>query len=407
MTTRVLWCVLATLFAIACGDDSASPSDAGDTDSGTDAGGTMLPPVNFAISARISGTPQTGLLSFVETLDADTEVDPTIGLEVPGGGIAVPGPTPGTFFTTNGQAPVVTRWRISEDRVLRQDGEISFAGSSVDASRASPANLVFTSPTRGYVLDTLSRRMVLWNPEEMVIDRTESLDQLDLPGWIPLVNRGVRRGNDLVIPVTYASFSGSINELSRVLVIDTEAEAISQVIDVDCEGVTYARVLDDGTIYVASDTASVTNRLAGLSAGEECYVRFDPGSYDIAERVLFSERTGGVPSAAMFGGTGTVVFTRVLDESLVPDGTLTIGELNGTSMWRWGRFDLAGDEDAEVFTDLEPFSTSQITFTIDDTAYVVAPGADFSGGRLFDVSGDRPVRAIQTAGIILNGFRLR
>ncbi|MEM9192874.1 MAG: hypothetical protein AAGF12_27110 [Myxococcota bacterium] len=389
------------LLVVGCGDDS----DPATADAGID--GSNGPSPTLALSTVIPGTPRTGSLLFVDSFGAGTEVDQSMGLEIPGGGIAVAGPTPGTFFTTNGQAPVITRWRFAEDGTVMQDGELSFAGFSVDASRAGAGNFVFTSPTRGYILDTLSLEMVLWNPEAMVIDGSQSLDALGISGWFGLANRGVLRGTDYVVPVAYAQFTGSINELSRLLVLDINSETISRTVDIDCEGVTYVRVLEDGTLYAASDTASVTNRLAGLSDGEECYVRMGPGSYDIAERVLFSSRTGGTDAAGMFGGEGTEVFIRVLDSSLVPTQPSSVGQLNSTRMWRWARLDLAGTEDAIGFPDLEPFSTSQVTFTIDDTIWVVAPGADFSGGRLFDVSGERPVGGIAASGLIVNGFRPR
>ncbi|MEO0606427.1 MAG: hypothetical protein AAF211_33680 [Myxococcota bacterium] len=363
----------------------------------------------FGASALIPGEVRTSFLAFGETLTDELETDLSETLEIPSAGLAIAGPELGTFFLVDGQAPVASRWEIGDDGEPRPTGEISFANISPSANSARPANFVYASPTKAYVLDTLVGEMAIWNPADLSIVGTVDIEEeLEGDGFIAGVGaRPVERDGEIVVPISFFTFTGIIGPTSRLLFIDPTTDSVREVVDIDCASVSHVIVADDGTLYAGSDAASITNRLGGLSNGEECFVRIDPGSYEIAERTLISERTGGVPAGGMFLSSGTLAYVRVLDESLVPEGKATIGELNSTPMWHWGRLDLAGTDDAVVFDERDPVSQSNLSFLVDGRSWAVEPGADFASGRLVDLSGEAPASGAELPGIVLNAFRIR
>lgn len=363
----------------------------------------------YGLSALIPGDVRTSYLAFVDRLDADLEIDLSDTLEIPNAGLAIAAPEPDRFFLIDGQAPQVSRWTLGEDGTPNLMGQLSFAQISPSANSARPANFAYTAPTRGYVFDTLIEDLVLWNPQDLAIEGVVSLEEeIDFGGFFASVgSRTVWRGDELVVPMTSFMFTGSIGPTSRLLFIDSATDAVSQVVEIGCAGVSHVIVTEDGTLYAGSDSSSITNRLAELSDGDECIVRIPPGSYEIEERTLIAERTGGVPAGGLYPSSGTYAYMRVLDESLVPDGPSTIGELNGTPLWHWGRIDLAGTEDVEVFTDRDPVAQSPLAFVVDDVTWAVEPGADLASGRLVDLSGEEPVSGVELRGIVLNAFRIR
>lgn len=394
--------ILVALLALACSGADPAP------DSGVDGGEPDPGEPLLAVSVRVPGVTQTAFVAFVPSLDADVEVDLAETLEVPSGGIAIGGIVPSELYLIDGDAPRMTRWRVGPDGTPSMTGELSFANVSPSASGASVNTFVFASPDRGYVFDTIILDMVLWDPTDLEIDGTVSIEELAIPGLIPLVGgRTVVRDGEIVVPVIYANFGGVIGPESRLVFLDPATDRITRIVEVPCASVSHLLLLEDGTIYGASDSSSVTNRIAELSNGTECIVRVDPGTYEVAEQTLITDRTDGVPAGGMYLASGTDIWMRVLDETLVPRGTLSIGELNGTEMWHWGRFDLRGDDLAMVLRERDPIAQSNLSFLIDGRMYSVATAADFSGGALTDMTGDEPLTGLGLPGIIVNAFRLR
>ncbi|MEM7604623.1 MAG: hypothetical protein AAF411_04635 [Myxococcota bacterium] len=391
--------LIGLLLLLGCGDDDAM------TDAALDAPTSDAP--IFGVSVVTAASPQTAFLAFVSAIDGSVELDVTNAIEIPGAGVAVAGPNPGEFFTTSGDAPILTRWTIDAAGQPTPSGEISFERFSTSATRARPANVIFPSPTRGYVLDTLTRRMVRWNPQELLIEDSVSLEALELSGFIPLVDRAVTREGLIVVPVTYVQFSGTIGPQSRLLVIDPASDSIERVVDIDCAAVSHLFVEPDGTLYAASDSASITNRLGGLSDGDECIVRFDAGSFEASERTLFSEALGGQQGGGLYQAVGGFAFARVLDETLAPSEPMAIGEINATPLFRWARIGLGSAVSPVFFWDMTPIAQSSATFVVDGRSWGLAPGRDFAGGRLVDLSGDEPVEGLAVDGIVVNVFRLR
>ncbi|MEM6926917.1 MAG: hypothetical protein AAF602_08325 [Myxococcota bacterium] len=343
----------------------------------------------FGASTLIPGEVRTSFLAFGDTLTDELETELGETLEIPSAGLAIAGPELGTFFLIDGQAPVASRWEIGANGEPTPTGEISFANISPSANQARPANFVYASPTKGYVFDTLSGEMAIWNPSDLSIVGTVDIEEeLESDGFFASVgSRPVVRDGEIVMPITFFNLTGTIGPMSRLLFVDPTIDAITRIVEIDCAAVSHVIVTEDGTIYAGSDASSITNRFGGLSNGEECFVRIEPGTYEIAERTLISERTGGVPAGGMFLSSGTFAYVRVLDESLVPEGDLTIGQLNSTPMWYWGRLDLSGTDDAEVFDAREPVSQSNLSFLVDGEAWAVEPGADFGSGRLVNLTG--------------------
>ena len=403
---RIRRCLLASvglLSLVACGGSDTSP-EPGDTFGADD-------PV-YAVSFRIAGTsgaPVSGFAALVDSLDADTELDLGRSIEIPNGGLAVGPGRGGSIFLVDGATPLLEKVELLPDGSVEPRGVLSTQAFSISSNGVSAGNFIFLSETKAYVIDTLAFLIIIWNPESLEITGTIDFSGARASGSVGFVsNRSVRRDNELVFALS--RIAGSTFEPHSALVfVDVENDSINRIVELpECAAVSDLMIVDEGSIYAASDIASVFNRLSGRNDDTtECFVRIPPGTYDVEDYTVFSERTGGRLAGTMLQLSDTRAYVRVLDESLLPSGIVDITDVNGALARTWGILDFAGDAPLDVLSDLDLKAGSTNPFIIDGAFWATESNDGFANSNLVDLSKETPVPGLTSPGTIINAFRVR
>lgn len=363
----------------------------------------------FAVSVRIPGTPVAGFVGLVDSLEAGQTLDLDEAIEIPNGGVAVGPEGGGSIFLVDGATPRLERIDVLPDGTLERQGVISTQRFSVTSAGVAAGNLLFVSETKALVIDTLAFLIIVWNPETLEIANTIDFREAQVPGTLSVIgNTSVRRGNELVFALSLIADS-TFKPDSALVFVDLETDTINQVVEIpDCSAVSDLLIASDGSLYAASDVASVFNRLAGRNNDTtECFVRVPPGTYDLEDYTLFSDRTGGLLAGTMLQLSDTRAYVRVLDESRLPTNILDIPDVNGASAWSWGIIDLSGGAPFQSLSELGLKSGSTNPFTIDGAFWATESANGLETSNLVNLSGETPTPGLTSTGIILNAFRVR
>ena len=400
---------------ISCGGSGGSGgSEASDGPDGSDASTEPGDAVGadrpvYAVSFRIVGIPVSGFVALVDSLDANAEVDLGRSIEIPNGGLAVGPERGGSIFLVDGATPRLEKVELLPDGSVESRGVISTQAFSISSSGVSAGNFVFLSETKAYVIDTLALLIIVWNPESLEILGTIDFSDARVAGSLGLVgNRSIRRDNELVFALS--RIAGSTFEPDSALVfVDVENDSINRIVELpDCAAVSDLMITDDGSIYAASDVASVFNRLSGRNDDTtECFVRIPTGTYDVENYTVFSQRTDGRLAGTMLQLSDTRAYVRVLDESLLPSGVVDISQINGALAWTWGILDFERNGPLDVLSDLELKAGSTNPFIIDGAFWATESNDGFESSNLVDLSGETPSPGLTSPGSIINAFRVR
>ncbi len=377
-----------------------------------DAGGNPQRPTGealYAVSIRIPGTPIEAAAVLLEGLDADVVPDLPTALDVPNAGSAVGTNGEGRIYVADGATPQLTEFELGENGSLKQGRTLSLQAFVASASGVAAGNFVFSSPTKAFVIDTLGRTIVTWNPATMEITNTVDIGQIAVSGQIPVIaGRPVARDGEVVVALAYIELPSAFAPDSKLMFIDPASETVTQLVTVsDCAGVSDILVDENGDLYIASDVAAVFNRLSGLSSGTECVGRVPAGSYAVEDRTPFGQFTEGADGGSLMQQQGTHAYTRILDESLLPSDPGDISDYNGTAAWRWGRLDTSGKEPFELIGDLPPQSGSSRSFMIDGAIWATESTPMLERTALYDMSTESLQPGVSVPGIVMNAFRVR
>lgn len=366
------------------------------------------------LSARVStGSELASSAVIVDSLDAGTEADFQTSIEIPNGGIAVGPPAKQVLYAVDGSVPELTEFRLQPDGSFEEGETLSFVNFSLTTQRVAPANFIFVSDTKAYSIDTLSELIIIWDPAEMAITGTIDLSAIGIPGEVPLVgDREVERDGELVIPIEYLGLgedgqTGFAPE-SVLVFVDPATDTVDRVVRIEeCGSVGSLFLNAQGDIYGASSFVGITTRVVGDRGGPECVFRIPAGTYDVEDRTLITERTGGLFAGSMFRSRDTLTYFRVLDESLLPERTATAGEVSSARAWVWGLLDVATDEPIQLISELGINGAVTAGFEIDGETWITESEEGFAGASLINISEESPRRGIFVNALIRNAFRLR
>ena len=311
-------------------------------------------------------------------------------------------------FVSSGEAPLVSRFRVSDALELVDDGSISFANYVGDANFY---NQEVVSATKAYL--TGENEFVIWNPSTLEITGTLPFPELParkgIEAFIALDRGGVVRGDRMYVAVSWSD-PQNLNMLadSRILVIDVERDQIAEVLEAPCPDLNVADSDEQGNLYFSNWVyAPGATLLYGDSRA--CVVRIPAGSEALDGWSLnYADVTGREGAALGYLGEGQWLYSSFLGDPAAYDPQ--------TDDW----FDwLFGDtwqlevldpvrRTSRVVADLPKNGGGYYTARFGDRTHVLIPGDAYSTTSIHALAADGSVtHEIDTVGWATRMFELR
>lgn len=382
------------------------------TDPGT--GGAGPSAELFAIGSVFS-TPgeRASFLTLLSSLDpSDEELDLSNAYEFPGNSDFWA--LGGYVYTTSGEAPTITRNRVSATGELEEDVVLSFGRFGVP-STAFWANLL-VDENRAFIANGISE-FVAWNPSTMEILGTVTLPELEnrdgLRPTFGTADRGsVIQDGKLFQPVAWTDLAFARRDPSSViLVIDIERQEFIDTIEAPCPGLAYGSVDDEGNVYFSPWWHGVGATLV-LDAAQTCTVVVDPATLTVSEVLNFSDLAEGRQGTGMRHiGNGNLVFTAFHEEEVDVEAAIEQGDpfsILETTNWRLWRYDRESGT-ASVIEDVPSNNGGIYWFEIDGISHALVPTGFYSDTAVyrFDPDGDGAEVLFDYPGWALRLFRVR
>ncbi|MEM7138018.1 MAG: hypothetical protein AAF500_15665 [Myxococcota bacterium] len=387
--------VLYLTLAVVAGCGGSSASDGGQGGAGGQAG---VEDTLYAVCGLFF-TPQglAGFMGVVPDLLPETTFSLSEAAELTNGAsCAAPGNS-NRIYVTNTERGVIERYLVEDDGLIVLDDEVSLTSLGINAPTGlDPLHLV--SPSRGYLIDQATVTVVQWDPEDMVITGSFSVEGALKDGLRHAFNYVARDGDRMIMPVRYFRSDDTAEPVSLAIVIDTTDDSVTYAEDTRCGNLAFTASASNGDMYFAShpgSAAALVTGQAGQPASSPCLLRirsganeFDPGFY-----VELNELTGGRPTGTLLQGTGDTLYVLAYDEEVIPltDSIINAGAqtvINQRS-WRFWALDVSGDVSSAAEVDFAPTIGLSTGFSVDQPEgaipYVVTVAADFSSGTLIDI----------------------
>lgn len=304
-------------------------------------------------------------------------------------------------FVTDGEAPVLTRYAVSDDGVLVEDGRLSFANYAVTS--VSGSNTLIVDETKAYVVVTAERQVIVWNPTTLAITGTFDLPELPNRGALRLVGPSVNRasavrGDRAYLAFYWADFTDySMADDSVVVVVDTATDTVAESIAVPCPEINFASVDEaNDRVYFSNWGFSAVN--TAFHAGPHaCAVRLDDGAtaLDPSFQLTFSDVTGGREGATLrVLDDGKVLLTVFHPE--IYDAPPTAEQIADGASWHLWSIDLATNE-AAPFGDLGYHSFGVNGARVGDETLLFLPSADWASTTTYALADDGTTEARWTS----------
>ena len=377
-----------------------------------DAGSSGNPEATFLLGTRVwDDTSTTSYFHLVSSIEAGVAVNEDQALEVPGSAklFAIEGA--GWFAIGNGEAPIITRYTISDQGRLVEAGSLSLLNYGVERLWET---LYVVSPTKMYYPDREGQRLIIIDPSAMEITGEVDLGETGRAGFLSVFSYAhLERGSDILFSVAWIDWNETDSILGEtgLVALDTETDTVSRFdVDSRCGGITTPVEMSSGAVYfVSSALAAAAHRLDRLPT-PPCALRvraeddaFDPDYHERLEGL-----TGNALAGEPVPGGESTIFLRAFDESLgnVADGALT-WELTSQSAWRWLRW-TPGTAELSPVAALEPSTADVLWFRVAGKVYGTETTADYSETTLIELTAaGGPRRALTAPGFLHGVAKIR
>lgn len=352
---------------------------------------------------------QSTYVSLLRSLDSQ-EIDPAKAREF--AGWADMWVHDGKVFMTDGEAPELTRYSVTQTGSLVEEGRLSFQNYGTDTAAFWRNRFVASDKAYLFVMD--ERRIVVWDPSAMRISRTFDLPELaDRGAHTPYVtiDRGaIVRGNRLYATVGWGDWDNySLANDSVILVIDTEHDEVVDVLAVPCPDLNVASMDDRGDIYFSNWVYGIGPSLFEAGAAT-CAVRVKAGenTLDDSWSLAFAEVTGGRQAAALRligGGKALISVFHHERVEITPEADRWM--IADSANWRSWTLDVDTLEAAEL-DGLDWHAGGFYASRIDGRNHVFIPSADYSSTKGFELFPSGAVEPRWTAtGWVTRLFKVR
>lgn len=268
----------------------------------------------------------------------------------------------GYLVVGNSDGPTLTRYDLGAGNTLIPGPSLSIGGFGLTSGFRRPGLVPILSNDKAYFLDDSSLQGIVWNPADMTVTSSFSLEEAE-----PVAERSlefgenaVLRGELLYVPANYRTGDDGEAGTALVVIIDTRTDRLLKVVEDDrCGNTLHAVLHDDGSIYVATGTIGASFHAIGFPENypEPCLLRIPPGEteFDPEFHRSLVELAGGRPAGRLIRGRGGYFYVSVLleEELEQPIGSTDniFAEWEATA-WRLFRFRLDGDEPATPMGEL-------------------------------------------------------
>jgi hypothetical protein len=396
----------------ACGSADA---DGGMGGAGGEGGGTWegTGPA-YAVSTRVFNPETDGATSFfhlVDSLDADTKIDPSTGLEFGGSARLFASEEYDWFAIGSGEDSTITRITLGPDGI--EPGEsISLASYGVTSHFSD--EIYFVSKTKAYYPDREGEQLIVINPEKMTVEGSIELPDTHREGFLALYGyEFLRRGDLLLFSVGWFDWNQDIVlDETGLVAIDTETDTVvSTDVDTRCGGITTPVNLASGDTYFLTSALASANYRIGRMETEPCALRVlaDEDTFDADYAEPLASLVDGQLAGEPVSAGGNELYFRVFDEeeATIEDGQYS-WDLTGQLVWSWVRWDVSEDE-AVLEPSLEPSTADVVSFFADGQTYgMEALDADYSRTRLIQLSvPGAPEQRLTATGFLQGLARMR
>ncbi|HET6336966.1 MAG TPA: hypothetical protein VFG30_27265 [Polyangiales bacterium] len=381
--------------------DSADASASEDLDAAVADGADASPtkptkptkPGKYVLSVIVFGPEITNTyVTLVDSLDVK-DLDLKQGIEFAGqANVAAYG---GWLYISDGESPVITRYRLTDEDKLEQDGTVSFANYGEISVSVDDTVNTFISKTKAY-LSASDGTTLVWNPEEMTITGDipiEFKETKSLPEDMSLFgSSGFARGNRLYR--TYFWFDWAtydFTEAQYFATYDTEKDQlISLVPETRCPALSALVAADEkGTAYFSNWFYNLAGTLQ-KGRPSACALRLKPGTDELdADWALeFPKIADGHEGAQLsYAKNDKALFAAFHQEEITIKDDDTPYDIVAGPHWEAWSLDLKTQE-AKPIEGIDRMGAQQTVFTIEGRTFLFAPNQDFDLTKVYEVKAD-------------------
>jgi len=351
---------------------------------------TAPPPISplYAIASSVFG--DTGSTTYVNLLDSlDVRlIDYARTREFRGG--ATISAIGGKLFVADGEAPVITRYLVKDDRTLQEDGRISFGNYGLKTAPFYAST--FVSPTKVYQHHEKVRRIV-WNPAALEIGKLADAPGIALERDGRNVAPSFDRGSVIRDNRVFHSFSWFDKDYrtaaatSQIAVYDATTDQLVALTDIPCPATEIATKDEAGNLYFSNWVFSLTAPLTSKDAPKNCIVRVSAGKESIDQdwTVRIADLTGGREGAALrYLKNGKAVLAVFHHEDVKFDGVDDHKLVWGGDTWRLWLVDLKS-KTAKPIEGIHRITGGYYLFEFEGRFFALLPSKDYAKTTAYEI----------------------
>ncbi|MEM9066938.1 MAG: hypothetical protein AAGE52_00490 [Myxococcota bacterium] len=400
------------LALLACGGTSSRDAE-------VDVGDAPEGPLRQFLVGGITVTPDGSNAFGVVVSELSLGVDIDLGSAAVFAGrpsVAVSPDRDGVVWIGLDEEPVVERYEVGADGFLELVDRMSVAGLGLSSGRGTELDgIQILSPQKAYLIDAETLQVVVFDPTEMELLRSFSLEGLarEGRGFIDIVRDGER----IVIVASTFRADDTADLETRAAFVDLQTDEVRYASQGRCGNLAWSARDSDGNLYFASHPqqgADVAVGTAGDPPSPPCLVRIRAGEagFDEGYFVDLRELAGG-PAGAVVQAGGGWAYTLVYDESRTP---LTIDNVALSTLlaeWRYFAFRLGDEaEGGQRIESIRPSSGIGLGFSVNtgiaEVPMVTIPNAGFARSTVYDVSDPLSFeRRMLVPGLAFGALRVR
>ncbi|MFT3922256.1 MAG: hypothetical protein QM778_06955 [Myxococcales bacterium] len=395
---------------VACGDDtSKGKNDDSETPGDGDAGSGHV----FAVPTEVYGADfatSTSYVPLVPSLDVP-EISLASAREV--NGRASVHAVGKYFFIASSSAPVVERFELADDGLLKPAGSLNFMNYGVPEFFAiDDWGAVFVNEQKAYIFNGSDGSHIAWNPTTLQITGEIAGPDIVQEGY-KFESVAIVRGNRMYRIFTLLNYDtwDFLAAPQYLAVYDVESDKLlSLVEDHRCPQL-YSRPFADesGDIYFSGWAWTV-----GLSLTSDypksCALRVKNGedTFDASFQLNFAaDITGGREAAVLrYLGGGKALLDVFHAERVTIDANTDAQELANTANWRLWEIDL-NTKTGGPLEGLDFKAGGYTDVKVGERTFLMVPNADYSETTAYEVVSGQAIKGFKIQGSSYNMVQLR
>lgn len=386
---------------IGCSEGDGSPDDTHADGAGGAGGGSSESNSEwFVVSTQIYGDTTTSYLPVVSSLDGG-EINLESAKELDGrGSVAQVGKW---LFVATSTEPVVTRYTISDDGSLIEDGRLNFSNYGVPEFFAINAwGAVFVDEEKAYIFNGSDGSHVIWNPTTMKI--TGEIEGPDIveEGY-DLESVAVVRGNRMYRLFTFLNYDTweFLPEPQYLAVYDVESdELLSLTEETRCAQLYALPSVDENEDIYFSGHVWTPGLTLTSDYPESCSLRVKAGEdeFDQEWQLNFADITEGREAATLrYIGDGKALLDVFHHEREEINDDTDAYELVATANWRLWLIDLEDKSGAPI--EAIGFKGAGLTdVQVGNRTFLMLPNVDWSETTAWELVDGEAVERFKVQG---------